>query len=582
MQELVCVEELPAFIVKLFVRKKEEQRLDMSFLSSINPKLAGCLVDFQKEGVRFAIEKQGRCIIADEMGLGKTYQAIAVADFYRDDWPILICTTSSTKEVWAVKLQELLSRVSTTDIHMMDSTQTYLPNAAVYIATYTMMEKTTEQIAEKNCGIIIMDESHYLKNSKSKCTKAAMVLAKNARRVILLTGTPALSRPNELFSQLQMCDKSMFSYREYTKRYCDGKEGRFGWDASGKSNLTELNVLLTKKFMIRRTKGDVVKEISDKSRELIILDDALITRKDTFDDMTNVYGQSSGRKREEILLNFYSETAVAKVKAVCSYIKKVLKEQQKFIVFAYHRVMLEELSKCLDELNVSHIRIDGSTRSDVRHTMVQMFQTKPQYRVAVLSLKACNEGITLTAAQLVKAVCSYIKKVLKEQQKFIVFAYHRVMLEELSKCLDELNVSHIRIDGSTRSDVRHTMVQMFQTKPQYRVADGNVVVRYLLAKGTADDIIWQMINQKQNVLNKAGIGNEDFSNVASCTEITSTRKISEYFNKENAPNDVAAGPSSAPSNCDDDDLKKLLDDDADDLMMLLDDGEDDILAGIDC
>ncbi|XP_055680617.1 SWI/SNF-related matrix-associated actin-dependent regulator of chromatin subfamily A-like protein 1 [Lutzomyia longipalpis] len=537
MQELVCVEELPAFIVKLFVRKKEEQRLDMSFLSSINPKLAGCLVDFQKEGVRFAIEKQGRCIIADEMGLGKTYQAIAVADFYRDDWPILICTTSSTKEVWAVKLQELLSRVSTTDIHMMDSTQTYLPNAAVYIATYTMMEKTTEQIAEKNCGIIIMDESHYLKNSKSKCTKAAMVLAKNARRVILLTGTPALSRPNELFSQLQMCDKSMFSYREYTKRYCDGKEGRFGWDASGKSNLTELNVLLTKKFMIRRTKGDVVKEISDKSRELIILDDALITRKDTFDDMTNVYGQSSGRKREEILLNFYSETAVAKVKAVCSYIKKVLKEQQKFIVFAYHRVMLEELSKCLDELNVSHIRIDGSTRSDVRHTMVQMFQTKPQYRVAVLSLKACNEGITLTAAQLV------------------IFAELYWNPSTLAQ-------------GESRS---HRIGQ-----------DGNVVVRYLLAKGTADDIIWQMINQKQNVLNKAGIGNEDFSNVASCTEITSTRKISEYFNKENAPNDVAAGPSSAPSNCDDDDLKKLLDDDADDLMMLLDDGEDDILAGIDC
>lgn len=85
------------------------------------------------------------------------------------------------------------------------------------------------------------------------------------------------------------------------------------------------------------------------------------------------------------------------------------------------------------------------------------------------------------------------------------------------------------------------------------------MVRYLMAKGTADDVIWQMINKKQNVLNDAGIGNEDFGN-ASCTEITSTRKISEFFPKE-----PTAGPSSTQV-----DVKKLLDED------------DDIFDGIDC
>lgn len=45
----------------------------------------------------FAIAQGGRIMICDEMGLGKTYQALAIADFYRDDWPLLIATTASTR-----------------------------------------------------------------------------------------------------------------------------------------------------------------------------------------------------------------------------------------------------------------------------------------------------------------------------------------------------------------------------------------------------------------------------------------------------------------------------------------------------
>jgi len=44
----------------------------------------------------FAIAQKGRIMICDEMGLGKTYQALAVADYFKDDWPLLVCTTAST------------------------------------------------------------------------------------------------------------------------------------------------------------------------------------------------------------------------------------------------------------------------------------------------------------------------------------------------------------------------------------------------------------------------------------------------------------------------------------------------------
>lgn len=49
-------------------------------------------------------------------------------------------------------------------------------------------------------------------------------------------------------------------------RYCDGKQTNFGWDANGQSNLKELNVVLKLKYMIRRTKAEVLKDLSEKFR----------------------------------------------------------------------------------------------------------------------------------------------------------------------------------------------------------------------------------------------------------------------------------------------------------------------------
>lgn len=49
------------------------------------------------ESCSFGIDKNGRCLIADDMGLGKTFQALGIANYYIEDWPLLIVTTSSMK-----------------------------------------------------------------------------------------------------------------------------------------------------------------------------------------------------------------------------------------------------------------------------------------------------------------------------------------------------------------------------------------------------------------------------------------------------------------------------------------------------
>lgn len=51
-------------------------------LESMPASLAAALLPFQREGVSFALARQGRALIADEMGVGKTLQAIALASCY--------------------------------------------------------------------------------------------------------------------------------------------------------------------------------------------------------------------------------------------------------------------------------------------------------------------------------------------------------------------------------------------------------------------------------------------------------------------------------------------------------------------
>jgi len=90
----VVIDQLPGFVLQIFQESSPNFEVP---LTSLEKRLTEVLMPFQKNGIRFGIDKKGRCLIADEMGLGKTYQALALADFYKDDWPLLICTTASTR-----------------------------------------------------------------------------------------------------------------------------------------------------------------------------------------------------------------------------------------------------------------------------------------------------------------------------------------------------------------------------------------------------------------------------------------------------------------------------------------------------
>jgi len=97
-----------------------------------------------------------------------------------------------------------------------------------------------------------------------------MPVLTKAKRTILLTGTPILSHPVELYNLLKVLRPDvMTSFTQYTQRYCDPKASRFAMDYTGSTCVDELNYILTSTMMIRRLKKQVLTQLPSKTRQKI-------------------------------------------------------------------------------------------------------------------------------------------------------------------------------------------------------------------------------------------------------------------------------------------------------------------------
>ncbi|XP_038124099.1 SWI/SNF-related matrix-associated actin-dependent regulator of chromatin subfamily A-like protein 1 [Cyprinodon tularosa] len=476
----VEVEPLPRAVIQAFAASfdgTKAKSLDVpeADLSSIDPTLTSSLMPFQKEGVNFAVSKQGRLLLADDMGLGKTVQAICIAAYYRNEWPLLVVTPSSVRFTWAEAFRRWLPSLSPASINVVVKAKENIRSGLVNIVSYDLLSRMDKQHPGQPFNVLIMDESHFLKNMKTARCKAALPLLKAAKRVILLSGTPAMSRPSELYTQILAVRPTLFPrFHEFGVRYCDAQKQNWGWDYSGSSNLGELKLLLEECLMLRRLKSDVLSQLPSKQRKVVTvtIDGVSTSTKAALSAAAKLLVKDHRSKKEEkeALLIFYNHTAEAKLQAIMEYITDMLEcGREKFLVFAHHKLVLDHISAELLKKNVSFIRIDGGTPSAERQHLCEKFQYSSKSCVAVLSITAANMGLTLHSADLVIfAELFWNPGVLIQAEDRV----HRI--------------------GQTSS----------------------VNIHYLVAKGTADDHLWPMIQAKMNVLEQVGLSESNLSDNA--------------------------------------------------------------------
>lgn len=61
---------------------------------------------------------------------------------------------------------------------------------------------------------------------------------------------------------------------------------------------------------------------------------------------------------KERFLDLFTKTAEAKRPSIQAYVRELLTKQDKFLVFAHHHVLLDDLTNLLEKEGVGMIRID--------------------------------------------------------------------------------------------------------------------------------------------------------------------------------------------------------------------------------
>lgn len=389
---------------------------------------------YQLKGIRYALGGRGT-LFADEMGLGKTVEAIGVINALsngRNDLNVVIICPAFLRLNWHIELDEWMVNSCKVDV------------ISYHQAGALALEARTNRGLPGSIDVLIIDEAHYIKNPDAQRTKDVTEIAQYATKVLALTGTPAENCPIELWSILKVVCPEKWnretewpawimgpdrkkshpgegpSFWRFAERYCNLRYVEYvtrsgthkALDFGGASNLDELAGLLRKTCMVRRLKRDVLQELPDKRRQLIVLpstsDDS-----DLFPGLDDDSYFDVLRRLTEDKVAFHEwskrrhEQALAKVDASIRFIGDALEETRKLIVFAHHQDVIDVLRDgigCEIAANERVVSITGKTPMAERQQSVDCFQNDPSCRVIVGSLGAMGVGFTLTAADHVICV----------------------------------------------------------------------------------------------------------------------------------------------------------------------------------
>ena len=386
---------------------------------------------YQRAGIAYALGREST-LIGDEMGLGKTIQAIGVINVSPNARHVLVVCPAGLKLNWARELQKWLTRPLTVEV----ANGTF-PGSDVVIINYDILAKWRSAIDGREWDLLVVDEVHYAKNQKAQRTRALFGFedrrdpSKNqapiqAKRRLLLTGTPIVNRPIELWPVVQACDPQGLgrSFFSYAQRYCAAYNDGYGWNFSGASNLEELQTKLRAKFMVRRMKADVLKELPEKRRQVVVIPpngaaDAVRSENrhyEKFEANTRALRKTIGEVEKdsaayrdavlrlrslrkvsfEEMAKLQHRTAVLKIPHVIEHLRDALESEDKVVLFCHHH----DVAQAVLEAFPGAAFVTGSVAPSARLAEVDRFQNSTDCHLFIGTIHAAGVGLTLTAAQV--------------------------------------------------------------------------------------------------------------------------------------------------------------------------------------
>lgn len=452
---------------------------------------------FQVEGIHHICSRRNT-LLADEMGLGKTVQAIGFLNNSPDIRQVLIVTPASLRYNWKAELSTWLVKRPLRIVGLFPETN--YEEVDILISSPGQLSKIPDTA---KFDAFILDEAHMAKNEDAQRSRHIRRIANRSRRLLFMTGSPIENRTEELWNLLQILDPDTWDpplmyngvvvptgpdagFHRFATEFCgaksafiqkkvrmpDGslqkKKQRF-YDFKGATNLERLHIKLKQSCMVRRMKKDVLPELPEKIRELIVLpppDGELLQREHEALRKTGLDYESDIEHLQKALILFPDlakarhESALAKVPYVVEHVEKLLERDaiQKVVVFAHHQDVLSALVDAFDKYQSVVYR--GESTEAMRDRAVRLFQTNPDTRVFVGSLTAAGVGLTLTAASHTVFAETDWKDMRQAEdrthrmgQKDRVCVYQTLVFDwsidanMMRKILEKMRIARVAIDG---------------------------------------------------------------------------------------------------------------------------------------
>jgi superfamily II DNA or RNA helicase len=354
----------------------------------------------------------GGCL-ADDMGLGKTVQVLALLDGRRKEpHASLVVAPRSLLFNWASEAKRFAPKLRVLTYHGATRRKllTELDDYDMVLTTYGTLRRDEESLGKHRFDYVVLDEAQAIKNPKSKVTKACLRL--NSAHRLALTGTPIENSLGDLASLLEFLNPGMI----------DGVEAMNALALRQDPSHEERNLLsrALRPFILRRTKGEVLTELPDKTEQILRCELSTKERRE-YDELLDHYRNSLHDRIEqdglgrtkfhvlEALLRLRQAAChpglidptraaegSAKLDTLVDQLVEVVAAGHKALVFSQFTSLLAIVRQRLEREGIQYAYLDGSTRD--RATVVNRFQNDEAYPVFLLSLKAGGTGLNLTAA----------------------------------------------------------------------------------------------------------------------------------------------------------------------------------------
>ncbi|MDX9695938.1 MAG: DEAD/DEAH box helicase [Bacteroidales bacterium] len=426
--------------------------------------LNATLRPYQEEGFRWMTllqqNKFGGCL-ADDMGLGKTIQTLtmllnsrgkgngtfvvpdqkqAIRQLSIFDIPVKQKTiTTSTSMIvmptslihnWLEEIKKFTPQLKAFKFTGQNRSKNLVDFSKydIILTTYGVVRNDFELLRTFPFYYIILDESQYIKNPDSKIYKSIIQLKSEHR--LVLTGTPIENSLTDLWAQINFLNRGLLgNLRFFKHEFVQAIEKNN--DSKKRDRLQQF----IQPFVLRRTKGQVAKDLPDKSESVIYCDmteeqksiyeeekskirnSILETIEKTADKPTILAIEGLSKLRQisnhPVLIDENYTGESGKFDEITRNIENLIAEKHKVLVFSAYVKHLNLVSKYLKEHNQQFSMLTGSTNN--RQQVIEEFQSSADNHVFLIQIRAGGVGLNLTSADYVFIIDPWWNPAVEEQ-----------------------------------------------------------------------------------------------------------------------------------------------------------------------